>query len=126
VKHLLAYKGELTALAISPSGTRIAGTLNQTAACLVQVWDFESGTEISQFEIDGPPPKVVRLSPEGRRVISIANDYLINIWDADSGRRQATATLDGILSSVAIAPNGESILIGDQAGNIYCMSYLAS
>ena len=130
VKHLLKYQGALSTMAITPDGTRIVAVLDQgtgDAQCvLLQVWDFDSGEELNQFRIDGPAPKHMKISSDGHSLLSIADDYTLCVWDLNSGKRLAIATLDGMLSCITIAPDGESILAGDQAGNVYCLDYHSS
>ena len=124
----------MTALAITRDGKRIVGAVEQLAAhggsetsefksCAVQVWDFQSGKKLDCFDIDGPPLRSMTISPDGRSLISVAGDYKLNVWDLESGKRLAMAILDGILWCVAISQDGESILTGDRAGNVYCLNY---
>jgi len=130
VKHLLKYAGVLMAVAIAPDGKRIVGAFDQglgwKQSFVLQVWDFDSGRELDQIKTDGPVPKAIRISSDGRSVFSITTDYTLYVWDLNSGKRLATATLDGMLSCVTIAPDGASILVGDQAGNVYCLDYYHS
>lgn len=127
VKHLLNYQGALLTMAITPDGKRIVAALHQGTGeaerFVLQVWDFDSGAELNQFKIDGPAPKHMKISADGHSLFSIADDYTLCVWDLNSGKRLALATLDGMLSCITIAPDGESILAGDQAGNVYCLSY---
>ncbi|HEX7333758.1 MAG TPA: NB-ARC domain-containing protein [Pyrinomonadaceae bacterium] len=127
VKHLLKYQGALLTMAITPDGNRLVAALHQgtgeSQRFVLQVWDFDSGEELNQFEIDGPAPKHIKISSDGHSLFSIADDYTLRVWDLNSGKRLAFATLDGMLSCVTIAPDGESILAGDQAGNVYCLNY---
>ena len=130
VKQLLKFQGALMTMAITPNGKRIVAALDQRSgdaqSIVFQVWDFDSGEELNHFKIDGPAPKNMRIGADGRSVFSIANDYTLYVWDLNSGKRLANAALDGLLSCITIAPDGESILVGDEAGNVYCLIYQSS
>jgi len=61
---------------------------------------------------------------DGRRAISGFADRTLRVWDLETGQEQATVVLDVALRSVAIAPDGVTILVGDAAGNVYCLEYV--
>lgn len=124
VKHLLKHDG-VWSIAITLDGKRLVAALDvaSSESFVLQVWDFDSGEELNQVEVDGPPPSVIKVSPNGRTVFALANDYTLYVWDLTSGKRLATATLDGMFSCVTIAPDGNSLLVGDRAGNVYCLDY---
>jgi hypothetical protein len=64
------------------------------------------------------------VTADGRDLISVVEGYTLSVWELESGRRRASVTLDGTLSCVAVAEDGESVITADTAGNVYCLRYL--
>jgi hypothetical protein len=48
----------------------------------------------------------------------------VRVWDLESGQELAAVALDGALQSVSVAPDGITIVMGDQVGNVYCLRYV--
>jgi WD40 repeat protein len=58
-------------------------------------------------------------SPHGARIVSGSNDNTLKIWDAKTGREQATFICDASVQAVAINSSGSKIAAGDYSGNVY-------
>jgi WD40 repeat protein len=94
------------------------------------VWDLDSGQPLAT--LTGHESRVrsvavlsVAVTPDGRRAVSAsADDRTLRVWDLDKGICLAVVALDGALTAVAVAPDGETIVAGDMLGNVYCLRYV--
>lgn len=72
----------------------------------------------------------VAVTPDGRRIISASFDCTIRVWDLKTGEALAVAKPGENLPffSVAVAPDGITILAGDQfrdgTGDVNCLRYV--
>ena len=67
---------------------------------------------------------VVVVTPDGRQAISGSLDNMIKVWDLETGEAIATMALGEDVFSVAVAPDGVTIMAGDGIGNVYCLRYV--
>ena len=95
------HTDEITALAITPNGTRaISASLDRT----LMVWDLSSGTLLAT--LDGPKKRVttVAITPDGRRAILSSRGHTVSVWDLHTGRvsylRGHTAEVTAIATTV--------------------------
>jgi WD40 repeat protein len=120
-RSLVFSRDPLVGRAVTPDGecyvsARAEGTL--------YIWGF-AGKE--PFTIQhGHKGKVtsVALTPDGRRAMSTSVDRTLKIWDLSSGKELATLALETRLESSFIGPDGVAIVVGDGAGNVYCLRYV--
>jgi WD40 repeat protein/tRNA A-37 threonylcarbamoyl transferase component Bud32 len=104
---LSGHSGEVSCVAYSPDGTRLAtGGKDQT----LKIWDAATGKVLHTLK--GHTSEVFRLafSPDGRRVISVSENAF-NLWDTRTGRREfrriySTASATS-RPSVAFGPDGK-------------------
>jgi dipeptidyl aminopeptidase/acylaminoacyl peptidase len=85
------------------------------AGCVVQVWDVASGAEVRKFEGHKEQVRCAAFTPDGRRVVSGANDATLRVWDLESGKevkRIGTDNKVGV-SCLAVSPDGRRLLTGD-------------
>jgi WD40 repeat protein len=61
----------------------------------------------------------VAVTPDGRRAVSASDDRTLRLWDLESGQEIATFTGESKMASCAIAPNGITIIAGDQSGRVH-------
>jgi len=59
----------------------------------------------------------------GRRAVSASWDNTLIVWDLDAGRALALVTLEASVSRAAVAPDGVSLVAGDEGGNVYCLEW---
>src|SRR5262249_31842362 len=82
---LKGHTAQVTGLAYTPDGKRLASTGDST----VKIWDPSSGHEILSLRAHINPPQTVAFSRDGRRLASASGD--IKIWETD----EVTSTLAG-------------------------------
>jgi WD40 repeat protein len=104
----------------TPDGSRMAcsGTTG------IQVWDLERGKNIFSlagqlFYISG-----IDITPDGNRLVSVSEasaDWIVRVWDLDTGKEVANFSTDGPLSSCAISSDGKRIIAGEETGMIHIL-----
>lgn len=76
---LRGHAGEITDLAITPDGNRLASaSLDGT----VRIWDLKTGLEVLTLDEHAGGVEGLAFSPDGRRLASANHDGTIRIWDA--------------------------------------------
>jgi WD40 repeat protein len=111
----------LRALALAPDGRILAGG-DDGVLC---IWDVQSGTLVDSLPTDGPSIRGIGVSRDGRFAVTAAIDHLVRIWDLRAKQELAAAALEGAPRSLALSPDGQTILVGDAAGNVYCLRHVA-
>src|SRR5437016_6843609 len=79
----------------------------------LRLWDVKSGRALRTFDGHSAGILSVAFSPDGRRVLSGAEDKVLRLWDAESGR--ALHIFEGHsagILSVAFSPDGRRVLSG--------------
>jgi len=111
----------LRALALAPDGRILAGGDDG----VLFTWDVQSGTLVDSLPTDGPSIRGIGVSRDGRFAVTAAIDHLVRIWDLQAKQELAAAALEGAPRCLALSPDGRTILVGDAAGNVYCLRHIA-
>ena len=101
---LEGHEGEVTAIAYSPDGTRLATGSDDTTA---RIWDTATGKEVALLEGHEQPVNSIAYSPDGTRLATGSWDATARIWDTATWKE--ITVLDGHESgfnSVAFSPEG--------------------
>ncbi len=136
---LVGHAKEVVAVAFSKDGRRLA---TMSRDCTGRVWDIESRRTLAIFQdpnIENGPPRsqwvryAVAFSPDGRRVVSLADDIMIaRIWDAETGKLTAALQppedrgrlsygYNALYGSAHFSPDGRRVLTayGDRLPSIW-------
>lgn len=109
-------------LAFSGNGRLVS----RTASHLIQVWDLETGKEVTKFTASGGDFETSKLavSPDGKLVVSplgsVANS--LGVWDAETGKLLEQVPLQDVrlhLSAVVFSPDGKLVMTGDPTGTVW-------
>jgi WD40 repeat protein len=77
-------------LAFAPDGSRLAIATDREAA----IWDADTGRKLTTFTTPGSAAvEAIAWSPDGRRVVTFADDGVLRFWRASDGRLQASLYL---------------------------------
>ena len=101
----LDHDGEVTAVAFSPDGTKVATGSSDHSA---RVFDAATGAEISRLDHDGNVTAVA-LSPDGTKVATSSGHYGERVFDAATGAEISRLDHDGGVSAVALSPDGTKV-----------------
>jgi WD40 repeat protein len=95
---------EINTVAFSPDGTRLLLSLGEdfsigifggggSALDAALVWDMETKTEVLKLEHDDAVIESV-YSPDGNTILTITNDRLARLWDAETGSEKFVLNTD--------------------------------
>ena len=87
----------------------------------VKVQDMESGGNIGTLRGHTSEVSTVAVATDNRRVVSGSSDNTLKVWDLETGSVTAVFFLDVAVTSVAVSPDGRSIIAGDSGGQVHCL-----
>lgn len=114
-RELVGHLGNVTAVAWSPDGTRIASAGTHDGA--VRLWDARTGECVRLLEPHPNGATAVAWSPDGRHLASAGGDRHVRIWDARTGALLHDIGGEVQLSSLAWSLDGTRLAAtGEGAG----------
>ena len=116
LRTLNGHSDSVKAVAVTADGKRaISGSWDKT----LKVWDLTTGKE--QFTLNDHTSSVnaVAVTADGKRAIYGSDDNTLKVWDLSSGNVIASFTGESAITSCAIAPDGVTIVAGDESGRVY-------
>ena len=125
-RTLDGHSGTVASLAISPDGKMMASA-NHDAD--IKLWDMASGRELGILEGHSARVEAIAFSSDGGTVVSGSMDTTVKVWVVSGERELRTlrsnSDNDDVLSlssnrvsSVAISPDGSTVLSGNRQGEI--------
>ena len=120
-----AHSNRVRALAWAPDGRRVvSGSFDTT----VKIWDMPTWSEQSYLGAKQPTyvyrghsnkVRAVAWSPDGRRIASGADDQVVQVWEANTGKQICTYQGHaGRVTSVAWSPDGRQIASASDDGTV--------
>jgi WD40 repeat protein len=77
----------------------------------LRIWELETSTEITEFQVDEAVIKALALLPDSRRLIIGLADATLQIWDLDSIHKIHTLTgHHGSVNAISVLPHNGSVL----------------
>ena len=116
---LQQHSGDLSVLAFSPDGSRLA-TVEDRA---VVVWDLTSRRELLRLSGHKETITAVAFSPDGSLIATSCGDAMTRIWDAQDGRPLTSIPGPWYMQSVAFSPDGAYLAASSQSG-LVCLYHL--
>jgi WD40 repeat protein len=113
---LTGHNNHVSAVAVTPDGKQvISGSHDNT----LKVWNLEMGE--SQFTLTGHSGwvDVVAVTPDGRQVISGSSDNTLKVWNLVTGEMIATFTGESPIKRCAVAPDGVTVVAGEDSGRVH-------
>jgi WD40 repeat protein len=115
VRTLQARGDRITALAVTPDGTRIISA----SRAWIHVWDAKSGELVRVLTDGGFVASVAVLSDE-RRILSGSSDGTLRIWGLEDGELQRTFQADaGFLQCVIVTRDMSHAVSGSDYGMLH-------
>jgi WD40 repeat protein len=98
---------EVSSLAFSPDGTRVAAP---GPGFSVLLWDVASGKELRRFAGHHSDVNSVALSPDGKLLATGSDDTTLRFWDVESGRElHEIQERDSGFHSLAFSSDGKTL-----------------
>jgi WD40 repeat protein len=117
-KH--GYGEPVSAVAVTPDGGRaVSASWDGT----VRVWDLATGRTLRALHEHTNLVRAVAVTPDGYRAVSASEDGTLRIWDLEKGDALAMASLDGKATCLILTAVGTALVVGDDAGSIYCLQF---
>ena len=100
---LTGHKEEVTVVAFSPDGTKLASGSGFHFPGILKLWDVKTGQNINTFQVERGSTDSVSFSPDGK-MLAWAN----RLWEVDTGQ-QLDISLDDKLFETVFSPDGKII-----------------
>jgi len=89
------------------------------ATGLIQIWNTDTGRQVSRIHGPLPPIRNAVISPEGRRmVVSVERDHVAHLYDCASGAERVLAGHRDFVSGLAFSPDDATLATGSMDGTI--------
>ncbi|MCI0460436.1 MAG: protein kinase, partial [Gemmataceae bacterium] len=110
VQTLQEHTGQVTSVAFSPDGQRLAAASNDGPIGMVKIWEASTGKELLTLKGHTEVVWSVAFSPDGQRLASASYDRTVKLWESATGKE--LLTFKGhttAVRSVAFSPDGQRL-----------------
>ncbi|MBA4385780.1 MAG: hypothetical protein C0410_13670 [Anaerolinea sp.] len=112
IREFAGHTDSVVTAAFSGDGKwLITGSMDNTA----RVWDVATGNQVLILSGNISVVESVAISPDGTQVLTGSNTA--RLWNISLVDQQLVFSVPAAITSSALAPDGKSILIGDEVGN---------
>src|SRR5262249_42723996 len=111
---LEGHTGEVSSLAFSPNGTRLASVTSAPDACLIRVWDVAAGRQVESLGMGQQGMWDVAYSSDGRALACGGWDRELHLFEVKAGaeRRSVPDVGPFHLRALSFSPDGRQIATG--------------
>ncbi|MGQ0604202.1 MAG: nSTAND1 domain-containing NTPase, partial [Anaerolineales bacterium] len=116
---LTGHTGDVTGIAFSPDGTRLATASDDQTA---RVWDATTGHELLTLSGHTAPVYGIAFSPDGRRLATTSADQTARVWAAATGQELLTLSgHTGRVIGISFSPDGRLLATSsaDQTARVW-------
>ncbi|MEG4380513.1 MULTISPECIES: WD40 repeat domain-containing protein, partial [unclassified Microcoleus] len=106
----------VNSVAVTADGKR---AISSSSDNTLKVWDLTTEKEEFTLKSHSDWLKAVAVTADGKRAISGSNDNTIKVWDLATGNVIASFACKSSIACCAIAPDGLTIVAGDESGRVY-------
>lgn len=106
------YYDRFTPIAITHDDKIVSGD----ADGIIFIWSLDTGEEIKSFKGHTKMILAVATTTDGR-VVSGSRDCIVKVWNLEKGNIIANFSGDGPITSIAITPDGNTILAAESGSN---------
>lgn len=119
--ELLTLRGHtdyVNAVVVTPDGRHAVSASHDTT---LKVWDLESGAELSTLRGHTRRVNALAITQDGRYLLSASHDLFLKVWDLGSGQVVASFIGESSLLACAVAPDGRTVVAGEQSGQVHIL-----
>jgi len=113
---LTGHSDSVNALALTPDGKQVISASDDNT---LKVWDLSSREVIATFTGHSNSVNAVAVTPDSKQVISASDDNTLKVWNLETGEVIASFTGEYPLSCCAVAPDGVTIVAGEESGRVH-------
>jgi WD40 repeat protein len=113
---LAGHARPVRAAAVTPDGRR---ALSASSDRTLKVWELDTGAVVCTLAGHAGPVRAVAVAPDGRRALSASDDATLKVWDLDSGRIVTSFPAEAPFLSIAVGPDGLTLVAGDALGRVH-------
>src|SRR5262249_39396166 len=110
------HDDEVTAVAVSLDGRHV---LSASGDGTLKLWDLATAQLRQTYSGHNSGVSALAVSPDGRHAFSASSDRTLRLLDLEERVFRAWALFETSLWTIALAPGGRTVVIGDRVGNIH-------
>lgn len=116
IRTLTGHSGRVTAVAVTPNGEQV---ISAGSNGTLKIWNLVTGQELHTVTGHRGSVTAVAVTPNSQQVISAGYDGTLKVWNLATGEVITTFTGDSSILCCAVAPDGLTIVAGEQSGRIH-------
>jgi WD40 repeat protein len=116
IQSFVGHTEAICSVAVSSDNRHaLSGSVDRT----LRLWDLSTGQLLHSFSEHAGQVCTVAMCPDRRHGLSGSYDHTLRLWDFAHRICRATITLDSSPRTIALAPDGKSVVVGDRVGNVH-------
>jgi WD40 repeat protein len=109
-------EGPVVTVAVAPDYRHaLIGSADRT----LRLWDLSTGQLLQSFKEHAGPVSTIAICPDARHAVSGSDDHTLRLWNIEHRICRAKMTLDSSPLAIALAPDGQTVVVGDSVGNVH-------